>query len=269
MVNILKEGASIGPASEEFAVHEYAEGRIRHVVIPLSMEYTVAISINGSPYAAIACSGSDLREMVLGHLVSEGFVRSMADIREMNFDKENMLIDAVLAPDMRIQEKLQKVRRISACGKGHAEITRTKSDDHAPLRIGAETVISVMDVFLNRSQLRTQTWGVHSAALASMEGEIIAFYDEIGRHNAVDKVLGYALLNGIDLHKNAILTTGRISSEIITKLINASSKMLISRATPTSLSRELAGEHGITMIGRVRSGYFCIFSGHENVIITA
>lgn len=266
MVNILKEDAVIGPVSREFAVNEYAEGLIRPVVIPLSMEYSVTLNINGSPYAVIACSGSDLREMVLGHLISEGLVRSMDDIRELNFDEESSLLDAVLANDTRIKEKLVNMRRISACGKGYVEVDRTKRGDHAPLRIRADTVISVMDSFLIRSQLRTRTWGVHSAALASVEGEIIAFYDEIGRHNAVDKVLGYALLNGIDLHENAILTTGRISSEIITKLINASATMLISRATPTSLSHRLANEHGITMIGRVRSGYFCVFSGHENVI---
>ncbi len=110
---------------------------------------------------------------------------------------------------------------------------------------------------------------MHSAALSSTEGKIITFFDEIGRHNAIDKVLGYALLEDIDLRKNIILTTGRVSSEIVIKLINASAGTIISRASPTSLSYELANTHGVTMIGRVRSGYFCVFSGHENVIVPA
>jgi FdhD protein len=268
MINILQTEKNKGPVYGEFPAYEYFENSLRPVIVPLSMEYSLTLSINGSPYVAIACSGGDLREMAFGHLVSEGFVRSKSDIREMNFDEENSILDAVLAVDDRMLDKLLRLRRMpSGCGQAGGEIDIPEKTKGNPLKVSAETVTAVMKAFLNHSSLHKLTRGVHSAALSSVSGEIIAFFDEIGRHNAIDKVIGYALLNGISLHETVILTTGRVSSEIAIKLLNANAGTLISRASPTSLSYELSNTHGLTLIGRVRGGTFSVFSGHENIII--
>ena len=268
MINILQTETHKEPVFAEFPAYEYSENALLPVIVPLSMEYPVTLSINGSPYVVIACSGADLREMALGHLISEGFVRSRNDIREMNFDEKNSVIDAVLETGDRMLDKLLRLRRMpSGCGSAGVELDPPDEEKRMPLQVKAETVISVMKRFLNHSSLHKLTRGVHSAGLSSIDGEILAFFDEIGRHNAIDKVIGDAFLKGINLHETMILTTGRVSSEIVIKLLNASAGTLISRASPTGLSYKLAKDHRLTMIGRVRGGAFSIFSGHENILI--
>ena len=268
MINILQTEKNKGRLYAEFPAYEFSENSLHPVTVPLSMEYALTLSINGSPYVNIACSGADLREMAFGHLVTEGFVRSANDVKEMNFDEENSILDLVLETDDRMLDKLLRLRRMpSGCGQAGGEIDLPVKSEINPLAVTAETVIAVMKSFLSHSSLHKLTRGVHSAALSSVNGDIIAFYDEIGRHNAIDKVIGFSLMNGVSLNETIILTTGRVSSEIAIKLLNSGAGTLISRASPTSMSYELSNSYGLTMIGRVRGNSFTVFSGHKNIII--
>lgn len=254
------------PAYGEFPAVEYSSGRFEPIRANLSMEYSITLSINGSPYIIIACSGSDLREMAVGHLISEGIVVSPGEIRDVVFNPAVPEINVVTDMNERILDSLMRLRRMpSGCGQGAGAIDAGIVARKTPVKIDASTVLSSMKEFLNYSKIHKLTRGVHGAALYSAKGEMIVFFEEIGRHNAVDKVLGHALLGGIDLADKLVLTTGRISSEIIIKLLHTASSTIISRASPTSLSCELAARYGMTMIGRVRAGGFCVFNGFEHV----
>lgn len=232
----------------------------------ISMEYSVTLSINGSPYIIIACSGSDMREMAVGHLISEGIVVSPDEIRNVEFDPAIPAINVVTDMNDRILDSLMRLRRMpSGCGQGAGVLDTDTVAARNPVRIGASTILTSMREFLAHSSVHKLTRGVHSAALYTAGGGLIAFFDEIGRHNAVDKVLGHAMLAGIDLADKLVLTTGRISSEIIIKLLRTAASTIISRSSPTSLSYELARRHGMTMIGRVRGNAFCAFNGHEHI----
>lgn len=247
---------------------EYSGGRFEPVMASISMEYSVTLSINGSPYIIIACSGSDMREMAVGHLISEGIVVSPDEIRDVEFDPEIPAINVVTDMNDRILDSLMRLRRMpSGCGQGAGALDAVTVVARSPVRINASTILSSMREFLAHSSVHKLTRGVHSAALYTAAGGMIAFFDEIGRHNAVDKVLGHAMLSGIDLSDKLVLTTGRISSEIIIKLLRTAASTIISRSSPTSLSYELARRHGMTMVGRVRGNAFCAFNGHEHIVI--
>ncbi len=122
-----------------------------------------------------------------------------------------------------------------------------------------------MDNFLRGSEHHALSRGVHSAALAAPSGGQLVFYDEIGRHNAIDKVVGRAALRGIDLSDKVLLSTGRVPEEIVGKLVRSGIPALITKAAPTDRGVEFARRHGITLIGRVTDREFVVFSAAETV----
>jgi FdhD protein len=126
-----------------------------------------------------------------------------------------------------------------------------------------------MNEFLVFSQEHKATHGVHGAALYSLEGERLAFFDEIGRHNAIDKVIGHAAVSGISLEDKMICSTGRVSSEIALKLIHARAPVLVTRASPTTLSVELLRRYNLLSIVRAVGGRFYVVNGKENILLPA
>jgi FdhD protein len=123
---------------------------------------------------------------------------------------------------------------------------------------------ALMHELLRASDLYREAGGVHSAALATPE-RIVIFRDDIGRHNAVDKIHGECFLNDVPVDDKLLLTTGRVSSEILVKAAKLGVAILVSRSSPTDLALELAGRTGITVIGQVRGGGLTVFSGVQRV----
>ena len=124
-----------------------------------------------------------------------------------------------------------------------------------------------MKKFVQASDLHKLTRGVHSSVLLDLHGNEVVFVDEIGRHNAVDKIIGYATKNSIPLQDKMIFSTGRLSSEILYKTIYSGAKVIVSKAAPTSLSVELARKNDIILIANVRNNRFDILNGKEYIKI--
>jgi FdhD protein len=250
-------------------LHEYRNGVLRDVSLPFSCEYAVLLKINGSPYLTMACSGNHLSEHVTGYLLSEGLIAGPGQIDRLDIDEATLTVNAVLKNDPAIVEKLHRISVISAAGG------RTKkalpSDDLIRKRlpsIRAEVIIRCMSDFLTFSREHEATHGVHSAALYSLEGERLIFFDEIGRHNAIDKVIGHAAIHELALEDKIICSTGRVSSEIALKLIHARAPVLITRASPTTLSIDLLRRYNILSIIRAVNGRFDVVNGKDSIIFS-
>jgi FdhD protein len=127
-----------------------------------------------------------------------------------------------------------------------------------------EEVFSLSRRFQGASELYRSTHGVHSAALCDTR-EVLVFAEDIGRHNAVDKVLGRCLLEGIAVADRILVTSGRISSEILFKAAGSGIPVLISKSAPTDMGVDLALELGITLIGFVRGGGMNVYAGQERI----
>ncbi len=254
------------PTHENVLLHEYRDGALTEVTLPFSAEYAVTLKINDSPYITMACSGNYLREHVVGYLVTEGIVSGTDQIARIDVDETTLTVNATLVNDIIIAEKLERIKTISAAGG------RTKKNlpsdglirKNLP-EMKADVILQSMSEFLTYSREHEATHGVHSAAMYSLEGERQVFFDEIGRHNAIDKVIGYAAVNGISLEDKMICSTGRISSEIAFKFINARAPILITRASPTTLSVRLLRHYNILSIIRAVSGRFFVVNGKENL----
>ncbi len=248
--------------------HEYARGAVTEAKVPVSAEYPVTLKLNGNPYVVLACSGSDLEHLALGHLLTDGIITSAREVRDIRFDAETLSVNITTETGDELLERLFRVRSIaSGCGQESAVIAGTLPSRNPSIpELRAETVIACMKEFLRMSEVYGLTHGVHSAALFRISGERMVFFEEIGRHNAVDKVLGYAAAEETALGDTMLLSTGRLSSEIVQKAASGPVPIIISRAAPTARSVEMARAVNIMMIGRVRGGSFHIFHGADRVL---
>jgi len=254
------------PTCENVLLHEYRDGNLTDVSLPFSTEYAVLLKINGSPYVTMACSGNYLREQVTGYLLTEGIVSGMDQIERIDIDEAALTVNALLVNDKIIAEKLERIKTISAAG-GRTK-NKWPSDDlirKALPEVRAEVILHSMIEFLTYSREHEATHGVHSAALYSLSGDCLVFFDEIGRHNAIDKVIGYAAVQGISLEDKMICSTGRISSEIAFKFINARAPVLVTRASPTTLSVKLLRQYNILSVIRAVNGRFYVVNGKEKI----
>jgi FdhD protein len=246
-------------------VFQYSDGVIKPAEADLISEYSVSLSINGKPVASIACTGSDLKHLSAGYLFSEGVISSYSDIKDIIIHDDIPGIDVITGKDEEMIERLMKVKSISSgCGQEQPDMSDSIKR-LSPQPIKPAIVLKSFREFLKYSELHRATHGVHSAALYDTEGTMESFFDDIGRHNAVDKIIGHALQNRIVLSSKMLLSTGRMSSEITGKAVRASIPVLISRSSPTAMSYELARKYNLVMIGRVRAGSFIIFNGNEYI----
>lgn len=250
------------PQYMNVAVHRCTGSAMVPIDIPVSAEYAFTLAVNGNPFVSIVCSGSDLERLALGHLAAEGIIRSAGEVRSIDVDEGAFSIDVRTVEDDDLLERLFRIRSIaSGCGQSAATAGGGMPRRADLPRVRASVITACMKEFLHSSEIHRLTHGVHSAALYSVEGERLCFFDEIGRHNAIDKILGYALEKGLGLERAMILSTGRLASEIVQKAITVSAPALVSRAAPTTRSIELARGAGMLMIGGVRPSGFYVFSG--------
>lgn len=252
------------------SAHEYSNHQIKPVQIPISCEYIIAILVNGIPFSTIASSPSELKSLAAGHLFAEGIIGSAEEIKDIKINYKKLEINVITGSGdkARIKDKKKGNLKVLSAGsirnKKYTPLVKKFKISKLP-DINPELILSGMKEFLRMSDLHRLTHGVHSSALYKTDGEMIAFFDDIGRHNAIDKVIGYALQKKISLYDKMLFSTGRLASEIVLKIINASIPVIISRASPTSMSFELAKNYNLIMIGKTREDRFSIFNGKKKI----
>ena len=241
--------------------HVYREGIIEDTAIEVSCEYHFDLKINGNPYMTIACSGRDLEFLALGHLMSLGIVQGEGDVHSVEVNRELGEIDVRTSDQEEVLTRLFTLKTIaSGCGNvsGGSVIS---SRNRSSLSIDPHLIPPIMKEFLGLSEIHGKTHGVHSAALYTFSGERIAFFDEIGRHNAVDKLMGFALSQGINPGTTILVSTGRISSEIAQKALAGTIPVVMSRAAPTDRAIAMAREGNLLLLTGVRRRNYYIASG--------
>lgn len=234
------------------------------------VEYPFTIFINDEEIITLLSSPSSLKELMIGFLYSEGFISSLSDIKKIRIDEEKGIGYTYVDDINKFNEKLRGKRTItSGCGKGTVfynvlDSFKSKKIEKS-LSISKEQIKILVRDFNKKSELFLNTGGVHSCALCD-SNSIIIFEEDIGRHNALDKIFGRALLEDINTKDKIILTSGRVSSEILIKTAKRQVPVIISRSAPTSLSVEMAKELGITLIGFARGEKMNIYTNFPSLI---
>lgn len=235
----------------------------------LIIEYPFTIYLNDEEIITLLCSPESLEELTLGFLYSEGFIDDISNVEKILIDEEKGTSHVYVKERKSLAEKLQGKRTItSGCGKGtlfYNVLDSFKSKKiEKSLDIKIDEIKSLVREFNHKSELFLETGGVHSCALCSLS-DILIFEEDIGRHNALDKILGRALMDNIDLSDKLVLTSGRISSEMLIKVAKRGISAIISRSAPTSLSVELARELNIMVVGFARGEKMNIYSSFPSL----
>jgi FdhD protein len=238
--------------------------RVEGVVDEVASELPVRLILNDQQLVTLLCTPSELEELAVGFLLSEGLLRERSAIRKLEFIESDAAIRIELSDLPANWEKMFETRTISSgCGKG---ITFTS------LRIDADSRINVtgpivslkalrdlLNEFRSISKLYIATGGVHSAALSDGK-DLLFFSEDIGRHNAVDKLIGKAFLQSVPVENKVLVTSGRVTSEIVTKAGRNRIPVLISRAAPSCMAISYAEDIGITLVGFARGDRMNIYT---------
>ncbi len=227
------------------------------------VEQPLSISINGNILLSLMCTPVDLKELVLGFLYNEGIINSIDEIKLVELHPNNHMVEVWLNKPFK---EPMDWRKTSGCAGG---ITAVNSDSILSQARNGSTlsmgkVISLGKKLFDSQGLYQKVRGVHASALSD-GNEILILCEDIGRHNTLDKIAGKMLLEEIQPDQKILLTTGRISSEMLQKASRIGSSVLISRTSPTSLSIELAEKAGVTLIGYARGRQFMIYTNPQRV----
>ncbi len=237
-------------------------------VVPVIHEMPITVFLNGKEIVTLLCTGFHLKALAVGFLHSEGMIHLRDDIQEITVDEKKGQVHVTAKKEAVIEEKLPRKRTVaSGCGQGIVFYPADALIDHkveSSLTLNSDQVFFLMSQLTQQSELYRKTRGVHNSALASHEG-IIFFHSDIGRHNAVDMICGSSFLENISLEDKILLTTGRITSEILLKVAKIRIPLLISRNVATYHAISLAQSIGITIVGDVRGTKFVVYTHPERV----
>jgi FdhD protein len=231
----------------------------------ICVEASIDIYIDDIFYISVMCLPDKLEVFITGFLFFENIIQEYSDIKNIKI-LENRIDVSLYKPVKNLKDR--KKILTTGCGQSIVSIdlanpVKCKKIDLI-FRINKANIIDMMRKFIKYSELFTETGAVHSCAISD-GNEILFFADDVGRHNAFDKVVGFCLMNHIDMNQKILLTTGRISSEMMAKTIKSKIPIIISRSAPTSYAVKLAEKFLITLVGFARSDKFNVYSYHERI----
>jgi len=250
---------------------DVSEGKAQRLKDRVAQEKPLHLFVDRTLYATIFCTPSNLKELAVGHLVSEGIVKSFEEIEEINLKEDvcrvklNRNVD--LEKRLGLAKHFQRVI-LSACGSKQAHrpaqrLSRIESN----LKVKVQTVFDSVNNLNHAAELFRKTGGVHAAAVFKSDGTPIALAEDVGRHNAVDKALGFAIMHKVDLENCFLASTGRLTGDIVMKTARVKVPIVASIAAALDSGIAVARKVNLTLIGFVRGGRMNIYTFDERILL--
>lgn len=253
------------------SVIRWEGGRSRSLTDQLAVEEPLEIRVDTRSVAVVMRTPGHDEELAAGFLLTEGLVKQREHIREIRCDPRNKagnVVDVFLAPDVtvdfaRLTRHVFAASSCGLCGKTSIAAVRQQFPRvKSRFTVKPETLLGLPDKLRAAQTTFAATGGLHAAGLFTREGELLCLREDIGRHNAVDKVLGRALLDGtMPLDRHILLVSGRASFEILQKALAGGVAFIAAVSAPSSLAVEFARANGQTLVGFLRDGRFNIYAG--------
>jgi len=237
----------------------------------VAQEKPLHLFLNRTLYATIFCTPSKLKELAVGHLVSEGIVKSIEEIEEVNLKKDVCRVK--LTPSVDLDKRLSLSKHfqrviLSACGsKGTYTPSQRLSRIKSNLTVRAETLLECANYLNHAAEIFRKTGGVHAAAVFKSDGVPVAFAEDVGRHNAVDKAIGIAVIRKTDLGNCFLALTGRLTGDIVMKTARVNIPVVASIAAAIDSGIAIAKRVNLTLIGFVRGRRMNVYSFPERVLL--
>lgn len=263
--------------------------RIREGVVDrrpdtLAAEEPMEIRVAGRALTITMRTPGDDFDLAVGFLVSEGVVRSAFDVVSARYcagateDGTNTYnvvevgLDPSLPPlDLSLERNFYTTSSCGLCGKASLDAVQTASTwsvAEDPLRITPAALALLPERLRASQRVFDRTGGLHAAALFSADGELLHLREDVGRHNAVDKVVGHAVREGLlPLRETILVVSGRASFELVQKAVMAGIPMLAAVSAPSSLAVDLAEENGLTLVGFLRGASMNVYAGSHRVVL--
>jgi FdhD protein len=266
-----------GPSPTTRPIVRWEAGQVRQATDDLAEEEPLEIRVRGRAISVTMRTAGHDPELAAGFLFTEGIIRAPADIWQISPCERNEfgnLINVQLAPEVPVDFE-QLTRHVFAssscglCGKATIESIHSRfapiQDQSSPI-VQAETLAQLPDKMRSAQSAFDRTGGIHAAAIFSTDGKLIVLREDVGRHNAVDKVLGYALLHGLmPLDQHVLLVSGRSSFEIVQKALAGRVPIIAAVSAPSSLAVQFSEENHQTLVGFLRPGRMNVYTGAERV----
>ncbi len=246
------------------------DGKRENLNDTVAVEAPLTIILNDEQLITLLCSPDKLEYLAIGFLLSEGFVKTKGDIESILLDKKTTTVRIKIKALEKIEKETVFGKRVitSGCGKGmtffdYRDFSQCEKIISG-IKVSDDKILQLMGDFQKKSELFRETGGVHSAALSDGE-KILLFAEDLGRHNALDKIFGQALSENIGLADKLVLTSGRLSSEITIKVVKRGLPMIVSPSAPTDLAVRIAKEMDLTLIGFARGRRLSVYSGAQRI----
>lgn len=227
---------------------------------PVIQEMPLSVVVNGRHVLTAMISPTQIEQFIVGFLYTEKIIKKIEDIESILIENNSV---SVLTKNP-FEILVSKKTILSGCGSTMSFLDSDRLPNiNSNLTLTPETIYKAVGEAL-KSDLHILTGGIHVVSLYDSNGKV-CIIEDIGRHNALDKVIGYALGNNIDLSKTFIICSGRISSEMTRKCLIANIPIAVSRGATTTLSIEIAKSHGLTIVGFVRNNKMNVYCNWQRI----
>jgi FdhD protein len=233
----------------------------------IAQDIPFCIFIDMNPFITIMATPNMLKELTIGHLYSEGVIKNLEEIIELEIEPQKAFLSILLSLDLNDLKARKNVILTTACGATSTIPTSALHPIQSSFRlpIKPQLILDLISELNKRSRIHKETAGTHSALIYCREKGIVAFAEDVGRHNAVDKVIGSALLDQIDFSSCILISSGRQSGEMVLKAVRAGIPVIASLAAPLMSGINIAQAGGITLIGFVRGRRMNIYTCPEKI----
>jgi len=257
--------------TQEFQVTRFVNGVVSDRLIALARETPYTLFVNDEEILSISTLPTHLEELFIGFLVSEAVIMDPSEILNVRVDRSSRIVSIELdTPEDRLNRIKTKGVLTSGCAGGivfSVEMTtQPKTGVPACLNISADVILKRMKEVDTFQGIYNLTRGTHAAAVA-VSSECLIILEDIGRHNAIDKIIGYCFLKGINPRDKILLTTGRITSEAVSKAARFKFPIMVSRSSASSTAVNMARQVNLDIVTYAKAGRFNFFShGAVNII---
>lgn len=244
-----------------------------NVIDYVAEEKPLHLFLNKTHCATIFCSPSNLKELAIGYLLSGGILKSVCEIDEASLNEEKAVCCVRLKPDIDVEKRLklwQPFSRVilSACGSQLPyQFFGRLSKIESSLTVKAETALKCVGLLNSNAEVFRKTGGTHAAAIHKRDGSVEAFAEDVGRHNAVDKVIGIAALKGVDFGMCFLVLSGRLSGDVVLKVARAGLPIAASLAAPLDSGIAMAKNANVTIAGFMRGKRMNVYTFPKRICV--
>ncbi len=245
--------------TKNYTAIEYNGATVHEKNYTVAVEGTIELFLNKTPIASILATPEMLEELAIGYLICEGIVKNADNISDFKIEEKRIFIGAEETEHLELWREL----RSSGC-------VGVKWEENESISVTSCTVFSVDAIFKSlaflESEIYRETHGTHAACLINTKGECVAKAIDVGRHNAFDKVVGFAYLNGIDVSEHFIFSTGRQSAGMVLKAARAGIPLVATKTAPLNSGIDAAQRTGVCLVCFVSNEIITVFSHPERLL---